>query len=356
MKKFLKLSAIALLLCLAAVFVSCANDDDDDDDDSSSPTGIAKYENVRFGTAVTGKSIFKFYTVLSNNKVRYEQIKYGNYTSDVTSDYTEVKNSDGTITLKLSNGVQKIKNADGSDASFGDEDITFDFSTGTDTPTLTSSYYERGEPVESTGQFTRVYSGIENVIGNTFVHAVSGKSISSSYNFNADGTAEYKLTKYSKLNDYGKYKYTITAPFRVTAENVNSSSDEETAILKYDNYVVITGGDLNTYAVHLVYAETKTYELEENDYSQGYGNATTTTEKSVKEGDEPESPYILIKLTSDDAAKITVIPVTNEEKTTESTRNGTTTTTTNMVLTPTTTTAAGGTVETSETEYALYTE
>ena len=344
MKKFLKLSALALLLCSAATFVSCSNGNEDEEDEAK--TGIAQYENIRFGTAVSGKSIFKFYTVLPNNKVRYEQIKYGSYTSDVTWDYTAVKNEDGTITLELSNGVQAVE-----DAAYGNEPITFDFSTGEDTPTLTSTYYERGEPVESTGQFTRVYSGIEKVIGNTFVHTVSGKSITSSYNFKADGTAEFKQIKYSKLNNYGNYKYTITAPFRVSAENVKSS-DGGTEILKYDNSVVITGGDLNTYAVHFVYAKTETYTLESNDYSQGYGNNTVTTTKEVTADTEPDSPYILIKLTDDDVAKITVISVTHEEAETTG-RSGTTTT---VTVTPTTTSAAGGTVETSESEYTLSTE
>lgn len=317
MKKFLKVSAVAVLLSAAALFVSCADDDNASTSDTAKDTdqniisdqpestsALTNLVNIRFGTGVSGKAIYKYYTILEGNKVRYEQTKYGNYTSDVTWDYTEVANEDGTVTLELSNGVQAV-----TDAAYGNEPITFDFSTGEDTPTLTSTYYERGEPVESTGVFTRVYTGIENVIGSTFLHAVSGKSISSSYAFNADGTAEFKLIKYSKLTDYGHYKYEISAKHLLSADTVNASDDESTAILAFSSSSLASA--LNTYAVHFVYAETETYELEANDYSQGYGNATVTSTKDVTEGEEPDAPYIFITLVDDGVATINVTAATS---------------------------------------------
>ena len=307
MKKVFKLSVIAMLLCAAAAFVSCANEDDDDD--SSSPAlsetdSLASLVNVRFGTGVSGKAIYKYYTILEGNKVRYEQTKYGSYTSDVTWDYTAATNENGTITLTLSNGVQAVENA-----AYGNEPITYDFSTGNDTPTLTSTYYERGEPVESTGQFTRVYTGIEKVIGSTFLHAVSGKSISSSYAFKADGTAEFKLIKYEKLTDYGHYKYQISAKHLLSTDAVASTADANTSVLAFSSASLASS--LNTYAVHFVYAATETYTLEANDYSQGYGNATVTSTKVVTEDEEPESPYIFITLVGDGVAKINVTAATS---------------------------------------------
>ncbi len=301
MKKFFKFTAAALMVALAASFVSCS-DDDEEEVEESSP--ISKIVGVRFGTGVSTKAIFKYYTVLEGNKVRYEQTKFGGYTSDVTWDYTETVNEDGTITLNLSNGVQAVE-----DAAYGDEPITYDFSTGYDTPTLTSTYYERGEPVETTGQFTRVYSGIENVIGSTFQHAVSGKSIASSYAFKDDGTAEYKLIKYSKTTDYGHYKYQITAWNVLTADEVSSTADADTKVLAFDKASLAHA--LNTYAVHFVYAATETYTLEANDYSQGYGNATVTSTKDVTEDEEPEAPYIFITLVDDGVARINVTAATS---------------------------------------------
>lgn len=305
MKKFLKASAFALMILSVFAFVSCSNDDDDDDSSSQAASDpISKIVGVRFGTGVSTKAIFKYYTVLEGNKVRYEQTKFGGYTSDVTWDYTETVNEDGTITLNLSNGVQTVE-----DAAYGNEPITYDFSTGYDTPTLTSTYYERGEPVETTGQFTRVYSGIEKVIGSTFQHAVSGKSIASFYTFNADGTAVFKLIKYSKTTDYGHYKYQITAWNVLTADEVSSTADAETKVLAFDKTSLAHA--LNTYAVHFVYAATETYTLEANDYSQGYGNASVTSTKDVTEGEEPESPYIFITLVDDGVAKINVTAATS---------------------------------------------
>lgn len=358
MKKFLKLSVVALLLCSAAAFVSCSDDDEEDE----AKAGIAQYENIRFGTAVTGKTIFKFYTVLPNNKVRYEQIKYGSYTSDVTSDYTEVKNADGTITLKLSNGVQKIKNADGSDASSGDEDITFDFSTGEDTPTLTSTYYERGEPVESTGQFTRVYSGIETLLKSTYLSAVSGKSISSSYNFNEDGTVLYKLIKYEKNYGYGNYKYTIYATkFLKSDADTNSALQYASVKLTDTNGEAIS--DLNTYVIHFVYAASETYNITKGTYANGGFQSSTTEQVSVTENTEPTSAtaatdagvdpaWIIVKISAENAGKIVISPVAASEDSKLTENTGTTT----ITLKSTSSTIQGGAATVSGTEYTLYTE
>ena len=195
MKKMLKFGLLALAALSVFSFSSCSEEDEEEKKLSEAQSNLQSIIGVRFGTGVSTKAIFKYYTVLEGNKVRYEQTKFGSYTSDVTWNYTVTENEDGTITLNLSDGVQAVE-----DAAYGDEPITFDFSTGTDTPTLTSTYYERGEPVETTGQFTRVYTGIEKVIGSTFQHAVSGKSIASSYAFKDDGTAEFKLIKATSKN------------------------------------------------------------------------------------------------------------------------------------------------------------
>ena len=296
------LSAMTVALISVAALTSCNQNPDAEEESVVDP--ITSITGIRFGTGVSTKAIFKYYTVLEGNKVRYEQTKFGDYTSDVTWDYTQVENEDGTITLNLSNGVQAIE-----DAAYGNEPITFDFSTGTDTPTLTSTYYERGEPVETTGMFTRVYTGIEKVIGVTFLYSVSGKSISSSYNFKADGTAEYKLIKYNKQTDYGNYKYQITAWNILLSDQVAASDNAENYILAFDKASL--AHDLNTYAVHFVYAATETYTLESNDYSQGYGSATITTEKEVTEDEEPEAPYIFITLIDDGVATINVTAATS---------------------------------------------
>ncbi|MBR4374838.1 MAG: hypothetical protein IKP49_10800 [Treponema sp.] len=331
MKKMLKFGLLALAALSVFSFTSCSEEDEEEKKISEAQSNLQSIIGVRFGTGVSTKAIFKYYTVLEGNKVRYEQTKFGSYTSDVTWNYTVTENEDGTITLNLSDGVQAVE-----DAAYGNEPITFDFSTGTDTPTLTSTYYERGEPVETTGQFTRVYTGIEKVIGNTFLHSVSGKSISSSYAFKDDGTAEFKLIKYSKTTDYGHYKYQISAWNVLTDDEVYSTADSETKVLAFDKASLAHA--LNTYAVHFVYAATETYTLEANDYSQGYGNATVTTTKNVTEDEEPESPYIFITLVDDGVATINVTAATS-------------------------TTAEDGTVtwamsdsEDDVTEYTLYTE
>ena len=338
MKKILRFSVLAFTALLLFSFAACSQDDDDDETGASlseAESNLQSIIGVRFGTGVSTKAIFKYYTVLEGNKVRYEQTKFGGYTSDVTWNYTAAENEDGTITLTLSDGVQSVE-----DAAYGNEPITFDFSTGTDTPTLTSTYYERGEPVETTGQFTRVYTGIEKVIGSTFLHSVSGKSISSSYAFKDDGTAEFKLIKYSKTTDYGHYKYQITAWNVLTDDEVYSTADSETKVLAFDKTSLAHA--LNTYAVHFVYAATETYTLEANDYSQGYGNATVTSTKEVTEDEEPESPYIFITLVDDGVATINVTAATS-------------TTTTDDEGNETVTWAMSES-EDDVTEFALYTE
>ena len=333
MKKIVRISAFVLALFSALSFIGCSPNSNDESL-TQAQSNFNSIIGVRFGTGVSTKAIFKYYTVLSDTQVRYEQTKFGSYTSDVTWNYTVTENEDGTITLNLSDGVQAVE-----DAAYGNEPITYDFSTGTDTPTLTSTYYERGEPVETTGQFTRVYSGIEKVIGSTFLHSVSGKSILSSYAFKDDGTAEFKLIKYSKTTDYGHYKYQITAWNILTDDQVAASDNSENYILAFDKTSL--AHDLNTYAVHFVYAETETYTLESNDYSQGYGNATVTTTKDVTEDEEPESPYIFITLVDDGVATINITQATS--------------TTTGEGEDATTTWAMSENAD-DVTEYSLYTE
>ncbi len=337
MKNLLRLTAAALLLCAAGTFVSCANDDDDDDE--SSPASLASETsplsgilNVRYGTGVSGKAIFKYYTVLEGNKIRYEQTKFGNYTSDVTWDYVETENEDGSVTLAVSNGVQAVEGA-----AYGDESITYLFNDD-GSVTITSTYYEMGAPVESTSTCVRVYSGIENIIGNTYAYTVSGKSISLSYAFGKDGVTAYKMVKYGNSYADEKYACQITA-WNVLYADAVLADDGATELLAFSKTSYATA--LNTYAVHFTQAETGSHTVVAVDYTNGYA----TTEQTVETTAGDEAGYILITLTGDIASdgSGTFTVTTCEETTAE---DGTTS------LTEVVNSSSG----TSSSEFTLYTE
>ncbi len=297
MKKFFKFTAAALMLGLAASFASCSDEEDEDDvevlaDGQNNETDVlSSIVGVRFGTGVSGKAIFRYYTILDGNKIKYEQTKFGNRVAGVTWDYEKVENDDGTITLKVSNGVADVEGT-----NFGSEDITYDFSSGDDTPTVTATYYEGTTPKESTSVLARVYSGIENIIGNTYIYQVSGKSISLSYAFGKDGVAVYKNIKYGNNYADEKYKYQISA-WNVLTDDVVLADDGETELLTFSKTSYAT--ELNTYAVHFTQAETGSHTVAAVDYASG---SYAATEQTVETTEDEEAGYILITLKGDIAS------------------------------------------------------
>ena len=335
MKNYLKKCAAAILVLTSALMMSCSNGSSDSDDDIlQSAAGVSALVNLRYGTGVSGKAIFRYYTILEGNKIKYEQTKFGNLVAGVTWDYEETENEDGTITLKVSNGVADVEGT-----NFGEEDITYDFSSGNDSPTVTATYYEGTTPKESTSVLTRVYSGIENIIGNTYAYTVSGKPISLSYAFGKDGVTAYKMVKYGNSYADEKYKYQITAWNLLTSDTV-LADDGETELLAFSKTSYAT--DLNTYAVHFTQAETGSHTVVTVDYESGSYAATETV---VETTEDEEAGYILITLKDDIAADGSgTFTITTCEETTD--EDG------NTSLTEVVNSSSGS----SSSDYTLYTE
>ena len=231
----LKAKKTLLVLAAAAAafsFVSCSDGSSSDDEPEKNITEslVSAYVGNTYGMCVGTKIIFKTYEFVSDSEIVYTQIKYGGITAKEYYTYTAAE-QDGALVLSC------YTHEEGETADTSGEvstTITINESEDDSVVNMTSSYIERGEEVVSTNDYTVVYS-FDDLIGNYYSYKVSGKTITTTYNFIDASHVDCHFVHYNDVTDTS-YTYTLSSAHGLSDEGTYDADGEK---------------DLNTYTLNL---------------------------------------------------------------------------------------------------------